>query len=638
MRFETKTFVAAALLAGVASTSISAAPDDVLASFDKVMGKRLVSLDGGSILITPSEGQLSREITPPNGAPQNTLFYFVTATTGTVAKSGDPSTAAGEFQVTNDGIDIRYSDGTRETMAVDNSGGVTSELASGENRQSCTSWFVADHVFSQTEREAAFAQYASRLGLVAAGSAQPGPTGCLHPAAPAGAALSPQALKEIAEIEVEVDRIEAVTVQRIMEPPDNRIGQEQLLGKALLYDKQLSVNRNEACAFCHLPEAGFAGASSDLNRTTVAYPGSVRTRFGQRKAPSQAYASLSPVLHLNAAAGTLVGGNFWDMRATGLRLGNPAADQAEAPPVNPAEMGLPDLACAVYRASQRPYRSLFENLWGRQAFAIAWPADVERVCDKPGPAATSDAMPVHLSAADRGHATATYDQMAQSIAAFEASPEVSPFTAKFDFVQAGKAKFTADEQAGFDLFRGKAKCSACHSESGNSALFTNFTASNTGVPANRRLPFYGEIKPDALGFSANLDGASFVDGGVGKFLASADVGVEASVAAKNQSRFLIPTLRNVDRRPYPEFIKAYGHNGYFKDLRTIVHFYNTRDVLPRCQGDDAGAGKTCWPAPESSANLATGVVGNLGLTSAEEDQIVSFLKTLSDGFSPPAQP
>jgi len=57
------------------------------------------------------------------------------------------------------------------------------------------------------------------------------------------------------------------------------------------------------------------------------------------------------------------------MRATGRRLGNPAAEQGQGSPTNPVEMGLPDIACAVYRASQRPYRALFERVWGQQAFA-----------------------------------------------------------------------------------------------------------------------------------------------------------------------------------------------------------------------------------------------------------------------------
>jgi cytochrome c peroxidase len=67
----------------------------------------------------------------------------------------------------------------------------------------------------------------------------------------ASATLSPQALQEIAQVEAEIDRIEAQTIQRLAAPPDNQVQQIELLGKLLLYDKQLSVNRNEACAFCH---------------------------------------------------------------------------------------------------------------------------------------------------------------------------------------------------------------------------------------------------------------------------------------------------------------------------------------------------------------------------------------------------
>jgi cytochrome c peroxidase len=257
----------------------------------------------------------------------------------------------------------------------------------------------------------------------------------------ASAMLSPQALQEIAQVEAEIDRIEAQTIGRLAAPPDNQVQQVELLGKLMLYDKQLSVNRNEACAFCHMPEVGFTGPVSELNRTTGSYPGSVRTRFSNRKPQSHAYAPLSPVLHYNPGQGDLVGGNFWDMRATGRRLGNPAAEQAEGPPTNPVEMGLPDIACAVYRASQRPYRALFESVWGVQAFAIAWPGNVEQVCARPGPPA-DDPMPVHLGPIDRGRAATTFDQMAQSIAGYEASAEVTPFSSKFDAVLAGKAQFT----------------------------------------------------------------------------------------------------------------------------------------------------------------------------------------------------
>ena len=153
--------------------------------------------------------------------------------------------------------------------------------------------------------------------------------------------LSSEALAEIAQVEAEIDRIEAQSIERLGEPPDNQVQQVELLGKLMLYDKQLSVNRNEACAFCHTPETGFTGPVSELNRTTGSYPGSVRTRFSDRKPQSHAYAPLSPVLHYNPGQGDLVGGNFWDMRATGRRLGNPAAEQAQGPPTNPVEIGRP---------------------------------------------------------------------------------------------------------------------------------------------------------------------------------------------------------------------------------------------------------------------------------------------------------
>src|SRR6516165_915511 len=173
------------------------------------------------------------------------------------------------------------------------------------------------------------------------------------PARESVAPLSPAALAEIARVEAEIDRIEADALKRHTPVPDNQVQQIELLGKLMLFDKELSVNRNEACAFCHMPETGFTGPIPELNRTTGSYPGSVRTRFSERKPQTHAYAPLSPVLHYNPGQGDRVGGNFWDMRATGRRLGNPAAEQAQGPPTNPVEMGLPDIACAVGRGSQR---------------------------------------------------------------------------------------------------------------------------------------------------------------------------------------------------------------------------------------------------------------------------------------------
>src|SRR6266508_1259045 len=214
--------------------------------------------------------------------------------------------------------------------------------------------------------------------------------------------LPPAVEREVARVVAEIDRIEAETLTRLAAGPDNPAERTLLLGKLLMYDKELSVGRNEACAFCHMPEAGFTGPISELNATTVAYPGSIRTRYSQRKPQTHAYAPFAPALHYNASQGDFVGGNFWDMRATGMRLDNPAAEQAQAPPLNPVEMGMRDAACVVYRISRRPYRSLFEQVWGKQSFAITWPADVEQVCETPAPPSPADPHPVHQSEVERG--------------------------------------------------------------------------------------------------------------------------------------------------------------------------------------------------------------------------------------------
>jgi cytochrome c peroxidase len=312
------------------------------------------------------------------------------------------------------------------------------------------------------------------------------------------------ARKEITSVEREINRIEAETLSKARSSTLDRFQQITLLGKLIFYDNQLSVMRNESCAFCHMPETGFSGPVSALNQTTVAYPGSVRTRFSGRKPQSHTYASFSPVLHYNPEQGDFVGSQFWDMRATGLRLDSALAEQAQSPPVDPVEMGLIDPACIAYRMSRRPYRAMAERLWGAQAFAVRWPANAKDVCDRPGPAPDADPLPLHLGAVDRGIAQTTFDRIAEAIAAFEGSPEVSPFSAKYDYVVAGKAEFTPEEKAGYELFRSKAThCNECHRDGGpgEEPLFTDFTASNLGLPPNPALPFYEENTPDRFGYT-----------------------------------------------------------------------------------------------------------------------------------------
>ena len=137
--------------------------------------------------------------------------------------------------------------------------------------------------------------------------------------------------QDVARVVADLDRIEADTLRLMDRTTLDRQGQIHTLGKLMLFDKHLSVNQNEACSFCHTPETGFTGPIQSLNLSTVSYPGSVRTRFSQRKPQSYMYATFAPVLHYNALQGDFVGGNFWDMRASGYRLQSPSAEQAQGP-------------------------------------------------------------------------------------------------------------------------------------------------------------------------------------------------------------------------------------------------------------------------------------------------------------------
>jgi cytochrome c peroxidase len=429
----------------------------------------------------------------------------------------------------------------------------------------------------------------------------------------------------------------------------------QILGKLELFDKNISVNKNMACTFCHMPYTGFSGPISSLNATVVAYPGSVQQRFGKRKPQGYTYSPFYPALGFNPTDQTFVGGNFWDLRATGYKLQSADAEQSQHPVVDTQEHGFPDTACVVFRISQSEYRPLFELVWGGQAFKIAWPRDTERICSTPGGASVlgGNPTPLGLGETDRGRANTTFDQFALSISAYERSEDVSAFSSKFDAFLDGKVQLTADETAGWELFRGRGKCNTCHldgTESGgaritkanvasSAPLFTDFTSSNLGIPRNPHNPIYFENVPDPFGFTPNPAGSDFKDLGVGLFLRSQAGAINpnsdwTALAPKFDGKMQVSTLRNADMRPCPTFVKAYMHNGYLKSLKEVVHFYNTRDKFAAASCPPGTEKVTCWPPPEVSANMNM-TVGNLGLSDAEEDQIVSFLRMLTDGYTRP---
>lgn len=357
---------------------------------------------------------------------------------------------------------------------------------------------------------------------------------------------------------------------------ENALTNQEMLGKNLFFDKDLSDPVGQACAACHMADVGWTGPDKNINAHGAVYEGAMKGRFGNRKPPSAAYTGDSPILTKTAP---FVGGMFWDGRATGWTLGDPLAEQARGPFLNPAEQNNPDQSAVVNKVKASSYATQFYQVCGN-------------------------------SNTDHDY----YICIARSIAAYERSSEVSSFTSKYDYYLKGEATLTTKEKRGLELFVGKGKCNNCHVSTGAKPLFTDFTYDNLGVPRNPDNPFYQ--------MPYNPLGTAWVDKGLGDFLYSIDY---PSYGDEN-GKMKVPTLRNVDKRPYPGFLKAYGHNGYFKSLEEIVHFYNTRDVP-----GEGWKGKP-WPKPEVSDNVNTAELGNLGLTNQEENEIVAFLQTLSDGY------
>ncbi len=374
---------------------------------------------------------------------------------------------------------------------------------------------------------------------------------------------------------------------------------QEALGKSIFFDQNLSINGNQSCAACHAPEVGWTGPDSGLNAAGSVYEGSIPGRFGDRKPPSHF------VIEKKKDPPLFIGGNFWDGRATGERLGSPAAEQAQGPFLNPLEQALPAATDVVSRICASSYNELFTEVCGPDACELT---DV----------------------------SAAYDCVGFAVAAYEGSPESNQFSSKYDAYLAGKAQLTSLEKQGLTLFKGKGKCSACHGlesgPNGEPPLFTDYTFDNLGIPRNRDNPFYSLEEFNPLGYL-------WLDMGLGGYLASrADY---AAYEDANLGKQKVPTLRNVDKWD-PSLgpkVKAYGHNGYFKSLEQIVHFYNTRDVKPVCADNftrvEEALAQGCWPQAEVPVNVNTAELGNLKLTAAQEAAIVAFMKTLSDGYFVP---
>ncbi len=394
-----------------------------------------------------------------------------------------------------------------------------------------------------------------------------------------------------------------------------------------------------SCATCHAPAAGFTYPDPKINGPLGEVPGIVPGRFGNRKPPTISYAAFSPVGPVfDPKFKVFSGGQFWDGRAATL------AAQASGPLFNPNEMNnlvhnLPAPALVVQAIANGKYAKQFQQVFGANVFSL--------------PAA--QVLPM----------------VGQALAAWEATPEVSPFNSRYDAMVAGLITFNPSEANGLKLATGSesgrpgapphksAQCVQCHgipaSPTAGKDLWTFFSYLNVGVPRNPVNPYYLETNSLTNPVGFNPLGSAYVDLGLGDFLYPANrlPAGNAGLGSNGQGDFMAingtfktPTLRNVDKRPFPVFVKAYFHNGVFKSLEQVVHFYNTRN-LTTARGEVidftrpnpyAGLiGQPLWPPPEVPSPVtlvnpsgAAGQIGNLGLTPQEEADVVAFLQTLSD--------
>ena len=262
-----------------------------------------------------------------------------------------------------------------------------------------------------------------------------------------------------------------------------------------------------------------------------------------------------------------MGGQFLDGRAKNLQ------EQAKGPFLNPDEMQMKNEAKVIERVKEKSdYITRFQKIYGENIFE-----DIN----------------------------ASYEALADAIASFEKTDFFAPFDSKYDRMLQGTYVFTADEQAGMALFadENRANCVACHpllKEDNTTRFFTDFTYDNLGVPKN-----------DALR-AVNGKGTSFIDHGLLGNVDVNDTGLDGA--------FRVSTLRNIAQTA------PYMHNGVFKNLKTVVHFYNTRDVEGAINPETGEP----WKTAEVPATVNHDELGNLALTDREEALLVTFMKTLSD--------
>lgn len=360
---------------------------------------------------------------------------------------------------------------------------------------------------------------------------------------------------------------------------------QALLGSKIFRDESLSASGRLACATCHVPEHAHAGADS----LPAPMGGEHMNIMGFRNAPTLRYLDLNTPFHFDTSEGeqTPTGGFDWDGRAKDF------AEQASGPLFGPHEMGLKGPANLQARLQRAAYADEFRAVFG------------------------ADALDDGLRALQ--HA-------GQALAAFQTEdPQFHPYDSQYDRYLAGQASLNEQQLRGLKWFEDehKGNCAACHpsrpGKNGEPPLFTDFTYDVLGVPRNPKIA--ATANPQY--FDLGLCGPDRKDLVERKDLCGA---------------FKVPTLRNI------AITAPYFHNGRFETLKDAVAFYARRDTNPEEWYPKDASGKVLkfddLPS-EYYANVNTAEVpydrkpgDQPALTPDEIDDVVAFLKTLTDGYQP----
>ena len=363
-------------------------------------------------------------------------------------------------------------------------------------------------------------------------------------------------------------------------PARGPLSAQAALGEKIFSDVSLSASGRQACASCHSADEAHAPA----NNLPVQLGGALSDQQGKRSSPSINYLSFNTAFFFDRE-GTPTGGFFWDGRATSL------LDQAGQPFLGAIEMANTSKADVVAKLARATYADEFKRVFG--ADILARPDDA-------------------------------FDRITLALQQYQKEDaDFRPFSSKYDEFLRGRAALSPQETRGLALFNNpvKGNCSGCHpsgkAADGSFPLFTDFTYDNLGVPRNPAL-------------ARNADPAYF------------DLGLceRADLADRTDlcGAFKVPSLRNVALR------KVYFHNGRFATLKDVVTFYVQRDTHPDKwypRNADGTVNKfDDLPAPYRANVNVTEVPYNRqpgdapALSDAEVDDVVAFLRTLSDGYRP----